>query len=181
MSIIQNYVRQHRGYDGWSDYVQACNKLLANMGSKVEVPFLMSKVSAKNLAEDWGVAVQWDLSRAVTIIDSTIAGQIGSVNGEKVECKASPVAAECMARYEVAFNVLVLLRRVKKFETSYTTVWTFKTPNDYKHLAFLLATYFGADVKYNIYNGSANVTVGLTHVLTGENGSVNGKIFSRAG
>ena len=107
------------------------------------------------------------------------AGEI-YINGEKVELHASPVAAECAKRYEVAFNVLVLLRRVKKGETSYTTTWTFKTPNDYKNLAQLLAANFGADVKYNVCNNQAKVTVDLTHVLTGENGSVNGSVVSRA-
>lgn len=180
MSIIHNYVEQHRGYDGWSDYVQATNKLLSDMGSKVELTFLMSKTSATHLAEDWGVNVEWDISRAVTIIDSTVVMEYGVVNGEKVTTTASPAAAECAKRYEAAFNVLVLLRRVKKGETSYTTAWTFKTPNDYKHIAELLATYFGADVKYNVCSNQAKVTVDLTHVLTGENGSVNNRIVSRA-
>lgn len=178
MSIIHNYVEQHHGYDGRSDYVQATNKLLSDMGSKVELPFLMSQSSATHLAEDWGVNVE--LGRARTIIDSTVVMEYGSVNGEKVELHASPVVAECAKRYEVAFNVLVLLRRVKKCETSYTTTWTFKTPNDYKNLAQLLAANFGADVKYNVCNNQAKVTVDLTHVLTGENGSVNGRVVSRA-
>ena len=180
LSIIQNYMNCQLGYDGWSDYVQATNKLLSDMGSKVELPFLMSKTSATHLAEDWGVNVERDISRAVTIIDSTVVMEYGSVNGEKVELHACPVAFECGKRYESSFNVLVLLRRVKRGETSYTTTWTFKTPNDYKHLAELLAANFGADVKYNVCSNQAKVTVDLTHVLTGENGSVNGRIVSRA-
>ena len=180
MSIIHNYVEHHHGYDGWSDYVQACNKMLADMGSKVELPFIISKTSATHLAEDWGVNVKLDMGRARTIIDSTVVMEYGVVNGEKVELRASSVAAECAKRYEVAFNVLVLLRRVKKGETSYTTTWTFKTLNDYKNLAELLAANFGADEKYTVCNNQAKVAVALTHVLTGENGSVNNRIVSRA-
>lgn len=180
LSIIQNYMNCQLGYDGWSDYVQATNKLLSDMGSKVELPFLMSASSATHLAEDWGVNVEWDMGRARTIIDSTVVMEYGVVNGKKVELHASPVAFECAKLYEAAFNVLVLLRRVKKGETSYTTTWTFKTLNDYKNLAELLAANFGADVKYNVCNNQAKVAVALTHVLTGEDGSVNNRIVSRA-